>query len=362
VCSSDLNRNFYFDVYIMNAIDGKIVKKLIEGNRSNEFEQLNILTPGLDWSPDGKKIVLSAKSSGWDVIYIIDVEDEDREILPVHLDGISSVKWSRNGKYLSFIGHDGAQSDIYTYNLETKEIKNITNDIFSDKDPAWSMDNKLIYFVSDRGEVNTSFARTDTFHISRFNFQQSDIYSFNIENGEIKKITNTPEIEEYSPVISPDGQEILYISTLNGINNIYKQRLYLNPKDSVENVFDEPVGEILHSLGHALANRGRLGHYGGFKGKIQLFVVSALQALGGGVGGHLLPELIHQALALFLHELAVRPELGVSVIIDLKAPGYHLEGRGHVGLGGSGFCRYGLQFFRGVAAGSMLGAGNRVGP
>jgi hypothetical protein len=74
------NRNFYFDVYIMSAIDGKVIKKIVEGNRSNDFEQLNILTPGLDWSPDGSKIVLSAKSSGYDHVYIIDVESEDKEI------------------------------------------------------------------------------------------------------------------------------------------------------------------------------------------------------------------------------------------------------------------------------------------
>ncbi len=242
------NRNFYFDVYIMNAIDGKIVKKLVEGNRSNDFEQLNILTPGLDWSPDGKKIVLSAKSSGWDVIYVIDVEEEDKEILPVHLDGISSVKWSRNGKYLCFVGHDGAKSDIYIYNFETKETRNITDDIFSDNDPAWAMDNKTIYFISDRSKENTSFALSDTFRISEYNYQQSDIYSVNIETGEIKKITNTPDIEEFSPVVSPDGQEILYVSTLNGINNIYKQRLYLNAKDSVENVYDLQPTPITNSL------------------------------------------------------------------------------------------------------------------
>ena len=28
------NRDYYFDVYLMNAIDGKIIKKLVEGNRS----------------------------------------------------------------------------------------------------------------------------------------------------------------------------------------------------------------------------------------------------------------------------------------------------------------------------------------
>ncbi|MCK7523334.1 MAG: hypothetical protein MZV64_39615 [Ignavibacteriales bacterium] len=36
--------------------------------------------------------------------------------------------------------------------LKPKEIINLTNDIFSDFDPSWSHDDKVIYFSSDRGD------------------------------------------------------------------------------------------------------------------------------------------------------------------------------------------------------------------
>ncbi len=78
----------------MDAHDGKIIDKLVEGNQSPDFEELNILTPGLTWSPDGKKIALSSKSSGYDVIHIIDVETKDMQVLPVSLEAIQSVIWS----------------------------------------------------------------------------------------------------------------------------------------------------------------------------------------------------------------------------------------------------------------------------
>ena len=42
------NRNFYFDVYLMNAVDGKIIKRLVQGSRTPDFEELNISNSGFN--------------------------------------------------------------------------------------------------------------------------------------------------------------------------------------------------------------------------------------------------------------------------------------------------------------------------
>jgi Tol biopolymer transport system component len=217
------NRDYYFDVFLMDAADGKIIKKLIEGNRTPDFEELNILTPGLSWSPNGDKIVLSAKSGGYDVVYIIDVEEEDRETLQIKLDGIKSVTWSPNGKNLAFIGQTNQQSDVFTYNLETKELLNLTDDIFSDDNPAWSPDGETIYFSSDRADYLSSNDAPDTFKIYKHDYEQQDIYTINTRTSDMERITNMPTSNETSPVVSPTGNEILFISDVSGINNIYRK-------------------------------------------------------------------------------------------------------------------------------------------
>ena len=242
------NRDYYFDVFIMDATDGKIIKKLVKGNRTSDFEELNIITPGLTWSPDGKKIALSAKSNGYDVIYIIDVESEDKETLPVRLDGIKSVNWSPDGKYLAFVGHTAKQSDIYIVDVNTFETKNLTDDIFTDNDPSWSRDGKTVYFSSDRNNYISSKAPADTFKIYHHNYNQSDIYSINVDSKKINRITNLPYSNEINPVIGPDGSELLYISDLNGIKNIYKQRLIVTAKDSVKNITEYKPIPITNSL------------------------------------------------------------------------------------------------------------------
>lgn len=224
------DRDYYFNVYLMNVQDGKIIKKLVEGNRTGDFEELNIITPGLTWSPDGKRIALSAKSSGYDVIYLINVDNEDKETLPIKMDGIKSVTWSPDGKSIAFVGHDAVQSDIYIYNIESKQLTNVTKDIFSDIDPAWSPDSKVIYFCSDRTDNLNAFALPDSFKIYKYNYSQNEIYSVNLETKEYKRITNLIESDERFPVVSPDNKQLMFVSDIYGINNIYRIRL-----DSIAN-------------------------------------------------------------------------------------------------------------------------------
>ncbi|MBK7378862.1 MAG: PD40 domain-containing protein [Ignavibacteriales bacterium] len=216
------NRDYYFDVYLMDAIDGKVVKKLVEGNRNPDFEELNILTPGISWSPDGSKIALSAKSNGWDVIYLIDVESEDKEILPFTFEGIHTVAWSPDGKDIAFIGQTATQTDVYIYNIESKQLTNVTNDIFSDLSLCWSNDAKKIFFSSDRDNYLRADLTADSVKIKNHNYSQTDIYSIELLTKKIIRLTDTPISKESSPVCSADGSELLFISDLNGINNIYK--------------------------------------------------------------------------------------------------------------------------------------------
>jgi len=245
------NRDFYFDLYIMSAIDGKIIKKLIKGNRTADFEELNILTPSLTWSPDGKEIALGAKSGGYDVVYIIEVESEDRETIPLSLEGVKSVTWSPDGKSLAFIGHTAVQSDLYLYNIETQHLDNLTDDLFSDSDPAWSFDGSKIFFSSDRIDKLSKEVLPDSFKIYKHNYNQLDIYSFELSNKKIERITSLPFSDEVSPIASSDGKHLLFISDMNGINNIYKKNL--TDKSSVDEKEEnqenlEPVTNSLNGL------------------------------------------------------------------------------------------------------------------
>lgn len=200
-------------------------EELVSALREQDFEELNLLTPGISWNPKGTQLAISAKSGGEDAIYIVDSKSGDYDKLKFGIKSITSVNWSPDGKNLAFIGSPGEQTDIYIYNIEKKQLQNITNDVFSDKNPVWSNDSKMIYFISDRGENTTTNYSKDNFLMWKYDFKQSDIYSLDLATNQIKRITNNPRNDKTSIAISSDENKMLFTSNENGIGNIYEMEL-----------------------------------------------------------------------------------------------------------------------------------------
>ena len=220
------DREDYFDVFIMQLHNEK-VEKIIDGQRSGNFEELHLLTPGISWSPDGKKIAFSVKSGMSDAIFIVDVKTKEQKKISFDLDGIFSVDWSRDGNTLAFVGNNFKQSDIFSYDLKKEILTNLTNDIFTDSDPVWSSDNNKIYFVSDR--KNNFKLELYPKKIWDYDFTESNIYSVDVNTKNIFPEINFNESNETSPQASSDGKFLYFISDKNGINNIYRYSF----KDSI---------------------------------------------------------------------------------------------------------------------------------
>lgn len=242
------DRDIYLDVYIMDATTGKIIKKVVESGKTTEFEELNILHPSLTWSPDNIRIALSSKSGGYDVIKIINTVTDDNYELPIKFDGIESVDWSHDGDKLAFVAHNSMQSDIYIYNLKTNELTNLTNDIFSDTDPIWTPDGKKIIFASDRGEFTDDSKLSEDFMMSNHNYKQLDLYLIDVQTKEIKRLTDWELSNERYPGVSSDGKEILFISDRNGINNIYKKSIKEADSSNVKSLTNVKAVPITNSL------------------------------------------------------------------------------------------------------------------
>lgn len=226
------DRDIYLDVYLMSAQDGKMIKKIVESGKTTDFEELNLLYPSLTWAPDNIRVALSSKAAGYNIITIIDTETEKKTELPLRLAGIESVSWSRDGNKIAFIGYNETQSDIYVYDFTLNTVTNLTNDIFSESDIAWSPDGNTIVFSSDRGNFVDGTQTPEDFKMYRHNYKQIDLYSIQLDSKKVDRITSWELSNEKFPVFSNDGNEILFISDKNGMNNIYKYKI--SDSDSLE--------------------------------------------------------------------------------------------------------------------------------
>jgi Tol biopolymer transport system component len=222
------DRNDYYDVYVQSLSKPKDIKRVLSGGgATGNFEELHLLTPGLSWSPDGKRLALAAKSGEKDAVYLIDVNTSEQEKLPdFDLDAIQQVKWSPDGKKLAFAGVKSGASDIYVYDFTTKTVTNLTLDLFNDRDPDWTGDSRSIYFVSERdnhlvpGEYPTSRAAS-----LNYIAKSKDIYCFHLDSNSIERITDTPDADEIYPAVAHDNSALFFISNKNGINNIWTSTL-----------------------------------------------------------------------------------------------------------------------------------------
>lgn len=217
------NKRGYFDVIVINALNGQKLKTLIRGEDNPDFEELNILNPNITWSPDGRKLALSTKAKGIDDIAIVDYRTGKVEKVRFdELDAIGSVSWSPDGQKLAFDGNIGPYQDIFVYDFSSKELTNITNDFFSDYEPSWDNDSETIYFVSDRGDkIDLGSYTTEYRLLKDESIYQSDIYSVTINGEQTVRLTETPNWNEKQPQRTRSGR-LVFISDENGAQNIYE--------------------------------------------------------------------------------------------------------------------------------------------
>jgi len=251
-----------FGLYVMD-LRSKDVRRLATSNRSTDFEELNFLTPGISWDPTGTRLAVGAKAGGEDAIYLVDALNNEYEVLTFGIQTIGGVHWSPDGKYLAFdAAPGGIQSDIYVYDLRSKELRQITNDIFTDREPEWGPDSRTIYFISDRGRLVTGSESADNFFMWDHNVHQSDLYRTFVDDPTIERLTADPEIGKYSIVVAPDHRSLLYTADYNGIANIWELDLATKTRKARSNSLQEVSQISISADGSKLvfSSQNRVGY------------------------------------------------------------------------------------------------------
>jgi hypothetical protein len=163
-------RDREYDIVLISAKDGAIIRNLTSGfDQSMGFEYL--ATPGgrwnsvpwMSWSPSGDRLayfVRTEKDRSLIVQNVVSKKIEVRVNLTT-IDAPESPDFSPDGKTIAFSGMRGSEADIYTVDLDSKQITNLTKDGFANYAPTYSPDGRsIVYLVRVSG--NEKLFRMDT--------------------------------------------------------------------------------------------------------------------------------------------------------------------------------------------------------
>ncbi len=224
-------RGSFFDIYLADVSDGKIIRRLINGQDNTDFESLRILSPGLTWSPDGRQIAVAVKSKHTEAIAVVDVESgEVQHFRTPEVDQIYSVAWNPRGHQIAFAGSHNGATDIYVLDIGTRELVNLTDDAFSDHEPAWRPDGRAIVFHSDRAN-RTHLNAGDDLRIFDHDYSRYDLYMLEIDaagrraGDHLERLTHNEQWDNQSARFGDDVNRLLFVSDRNGIYNLYEKDL-----------------------------------------------------------------------------------------------------------------------------------------
>ena len=144
----------YVDLYVISALDGRVLKRLVRGERSGGFETMHLIRPGLAWSPDEKTIAIVTRTAGRDNIALVDyASGRVKRRIGVGLDAVYTPAFSPDGGRIAFIGVRNGFSDVYVVPASGGEPERLTYDMYEERDPAFSPSGDTLVFVSDRPDA-----------------------------------------------------------------------------------------------------------------------------------------------------------------------------------------------------------------
>jgi Tol biopolymer transport system component len=229
------------EINLVNASDRSIVRLTDYGS-----EVQSVL-----WSPDSQRLAFVSRHEGNPEIYVMSVEGHDLTRLTFKSVEDRLGDWSPDGEWLVFYSEGpSGDSGLWLRNPTGVNLIHLTRG--NDSDPVWSPDNQRIAFVRTReGNQDIYIVEKPSDGTWRDEIQEvrltqrsasegspvwspdgkslafvsfsdgsAEIYTMLADGSQQERLTRN-EADDFSPVWSPDGEQITFVSKLYGAGEIF---------------------------------------------------------------------------------------------------------------------------------------------
>ncbi|MCI0347974.1 MAG: hypothetical protein L0Z53_00985 [Acidobacteriales bacterium] len=312
---------FSVDLYLADAESGEIKRKLTKTAVDPHLDSLGFVNSAGAWSFDGSKFAFGDIRSGRPEIAVYDVASGkvSGRIRLRELGEISNVTWSPDGREIAFSAIKNGMTDLFVVEVASKKIRQLTNDMFADIQPAWSPDGRRIAFVTDRFTSNADELQFGAYRLAMLDPRTQSI--------EPLRTFNTGK--QINPQWSADGRNLFFVSDRDGISNIYRISVASGDLAQVTNLRIGTTG--ITSLSPAIsaaANSPKLVYSTFAAGDYEILSLDSSAALAGtapttalrGLAANTLPPLERTSNAVLA--LLKQPELGLTRTREFKTTNY----------------------------------------
>jgi Tol biopolymer transport system component len=215
-CTNEMGKVKFWLYDIEKNKKRKIMKYGHKLDRINDYTY-----PVVAWHPSGKLFAYLNEDQGRIFLTFYTLETHEKESRPMdNFEKILDMSYDSDGKKMVFSGVQKGQSDIYIYTIAGNNSEPITKDIYDDLNPRFICGSSKIIFASNRTNDTIRGNVKEEMKNNLPHFTDLFIYDLKTRSNVLKRVTNTPYINETAPT-EYEGDKFAYLSDANGVNNRY---------------------------------------------------------------------------------------------------------------------------------------------
>lgn len=216
------NKYGKYRIWLMDLKTGK-TKRVFKGGIKYNQLIIDQSFPLLAWQAGGDKLAYVYEKKSQIYLRIVDLVNKKEEKIKFNkFDKVTGIDFSENGRSIVLSAIRKGQSDIYVYDVPTRKERQITTDFYDDLHPRFvDFSGKILFSSNRKGDslgvgIKSSLEDDNNF----------DIFQYDLETNsrKLKRLTHTPNINETQP-IDYNKNYFAYLTEYNGVRNRYAVRL-----------------------------------------------------------------------------------------------------------------------------------------